>query len=100
MTPNYPNKAVDVTIVGAGPVGLTASLLLSRFHVHHWVIEQRLEPTEHPQAHFISCRSMEIFRELNGLEKEVRRLSAPLDDWRHYVYCTTMTALPGEAGQR
>ena len=33
MTPNYPNKAVDISIVGAGPVGLTASLLLSRFHV-------------------------------------------------------------------
>ncbi|MFN2255973.1 MAG: FAD-dependent monooxygenase, partial [Candidatus Promineifilaceae bacterium] len=97
MTPNYPNKVVDVTIVGAGPVGLTASLLLSRFHVHHLVIEQRLEPSDHPQAHFISCRSMEIFRELNGLEKEIRRLSAPLDEWRRYVYCTTMTALPGEA---
>ncbi|MGD8676263.1 MAG: FAD-dependent monooxygenase [Desulfobacterales bacterium] len=97
MTPNYPKKVVDVTIVGAGPVGLTASLLLSRFHVHHLVIEQRLEPSDHPQAHFISCRSMEIFRELNGLEKEIRRLSAPLDEWRRYVYCTTMTALPGEA---
>jgi flavin-dependent dehydrogenase len=45
MTPNYPNKAVDVSIVGAGPVGPTASLLSSRFHVYHWVIEQRLEPT-------------------------------------------------------
>ena len=97
MTPNYPNKAADVSIVGAGPVGLTASLMLSRFHVHHLVIEQRLEPTGHPQAHFISCRSMEIFRELNGLEKEVRRLSAPLDEWRRYVYCTNMTDLPGEA---
>jgi len=98
MTPNYPNKAVDISIVGAGPVGLTASLLLSRFHVHHWVIEQRLEPTDHPQAHFISCRSMEIFRELNGLEKEVRRLSAPLEEWRRYIYCTNMTDIPGAAG--
>ena len=98
MTPNYPNKAVDVSIVGAGPVGLTASLLLSRFHVHHWVIEQRVEPTDHPQAHFISCRSMEIFRELNGLEKEVRRLSAPLEEWRRYIYCTNMTDLPGASG--
>ena len=97
MTTNYPSKVIDITIVGAGPVGLTASLLLSRYHVHHLVIEQRLEPSDHPQAHFISCRSMEIFRELNGLEKEIRRLSAPLDEWRRYVYCTTMTALPGEA---
>ena len=97
MTPNYPSKAVDVAIVGAGPVGLTASLLLSRFHVHHLVIEQRLEPSGHPQAHFISCRSMEIFRELNGLERDIRRLSAPLDDWRRYVYCTSVTDLPGAA---
>ncbi|MEN8689868.1 MAG: FAD-dependent monooxygenase [Desulfobacterales bacterium] len=97
MTPNYPSKAVDVAIVGAGPVGLTASLLLSRFHVHHLVIEQRLEPSGHPQAHFISCRSMEIFRELNGLERDIRRLSAPLDDWRRYVYCTNIADLPGAA---
>jgi 2-polyprenyl-6-methoxyphenol hydroxylase-like FAD-dependent oxidoreductase len=79
MTPTYPSKAVDVTIVGAGPVGLTASLLLSRFHVHHWVIEQLLEPTDHPQAHFIGCGSMEIFRELNDLVRTLQKKFNPLN---------------------
>ena len=90
--------AGDVIIIGAGPVGLTASLLLSRYGVKHLVIEQRLEPTAHPQAHFISCRSMEVFRGLNGLEREIRRRGAPLDEWRRYVYCTNVADLPEKIG--
>ena len=93
-SPGEVNGAVEVIIIGAGPVGLTASLLLSRYGVKHLVIEQRLEPTGHPQAHFISCRSMEVFRELNGLEREIRRRGAPLDEWRRYVYCTNVVDLP------
>jgi 2-polyprenyl-6-methoxyphenol hydroxylase-like FAD-dependent oxidoreductase len=85
-SPGEVNGAVEVIIIGAGPVGLTASLLLSRYGVKHLVIEQRLEPTAHPQAHFISCRSMEVFRGLNGLERKIRRRGAPLDEWRRYVY--------------
>ena len=86
----------EVIIIGAGPVGLTASLLLSKYGVRHLVIEQRWEPTGHPQAHFISCRSMEVFRELNGMEREIRRQGAPLDEWRRYVYCTNLADLPHE----
>jgi 2-polyprenyl-6-methoxyphenol hydroxylase-like FAD-dependent oxidoreductase len=47
-----------VVVVGAGPVGLVASLLLSNYHVPHVLVEQLVEPDTHPQAHFINCRSI------------------------------------------
>jgi 2-polyprenyl-6-methoxyphenol hydroxylase-like FAD-dependent oxidoreductase len=84
----------DVIVVGAGPVGLVASLLLSKYHVHHLLVEQLAEPDNHPQAHFINCRSMEVLRELDGLDEIVRAKSPPLDDWRRFVYCTGLADLP------
>lgn len=48
----------QVVVVGAGPVGLVASLLLSNYHVPHVLVEQLAEPDTHPQAHFINCRSI------------------------------------------
>ena len=83
-----------VIVVGAGPVGLVASLLLSKYHVPHVLVEQLAEPDDHPQAHFINCRSMEILRELNALDQVIRAQSAPLDEWRRFVYCTGLSDLP------
>ena len=83
-----------VIVVGAGPVGLVASLLLSKYHVPHLLVEQLVEPDNHPQAHFINRRSMEILRELNALDQIVRDQSAPLDEWRRFVYCTGLSDLP------
>jgi 2-polyprenyl-6-methoxyphenol hydroxylase-like FAD-dependent oxidoreductase len=59
-----------VIVVGAGPVGLTASLLLSKYYVPHALVGQLAEPDDHPQAHFINCRSVEILRELDPLTFE------------------------------
>jgi 2-polyprenyl-6-methoxyphenol hydroxylase-like FAD-dependent oxidoreductase len=83
-----------VIVVGAGPVGLVASLFLSKYHVPHVLVEQLAEPDNHPQAHFINCRSMEILRELNGLDQIIHAQSAPTDEWRRFVYCTGLSGLP------
>lgn len=87
-------KQTEVVIIGAGPTGLTTSLLLSRFGIQHLLVEQRTTAGVHPVAHFISTRSMEILREIDGLEATIRAAGAPLKEWRRYVYCTGLYHLP------
>ncbi|RLN25622.1 putative polyketide hydroxylase [Panicum miliaceum] len=51
---------LPVLIVGAGPVGLVLSFLLTKFGIKCAVIEKNVEFTRHPRAHFINNRTMEI----------------------------------------
>ena len=62
---------VPVFIVGAGPTGLTASVLLSRFGVDSLTIERHPGTSIYPRAIAINTRSMEVLRGL-GLERQVR----------------------------
>jgi len=74
---NEPAKrSVDVLIIGAGPVGLSAAILLGRFGVDTLVVERRTERSRHPRSRAVSCRTMEVFREL-GLAEEVRAAALP-----------------------
>ncbi|KXZ42186.1 hypothetical protein GPECTOR_188g291 [Gonium pectorale] len=83
-----PPPAVDVpvVVVGAGPTGLALSLLLAKYGVRHVVLERASGPTQHPQAHFINNRTMEVLRGLR-LSGPVRRRMPPLAQWRKFVYC-------------
>ena len=78
-----------MVIVGAGPAGATAALLLASFGMDSTVLEQRALPQTHPAAHVISTRSMEIWREI-GLERDIRRLSSPTYEMRCIPFCTTL----------
>ena len=52
--------SAPVAIVGSGPVGLAASLALSRFGIRSVVLERRGTLDDHPRAHVVNARSMEI----------------------------------------
>jgi len=72
------DRQVDVAIVGGGPVGLTAALLLGRLGISCIVFERNETTSFHPRGHVVNARSMEIFRQA-GVEDAVNAASLPLE---------------------
>ncbi|KAM0987675.1 hypothetical protein ACFX2I_011699 [Malus domestica] len=87
---NGDDTVLPVLIVGAGPVGLVLSILLTKLGVKCSVVEKSKTFSNHPQAHFINNRSMEVFRKLDGLAEEIQRSQPPVDLWRKFIYCTSL----------
>ncbi|KAL5551003.1 hypothetical protein UlMin_001179 [Ulmus minor] len=88
---NGDDTVLPVLIVGAGPVGLVLSILLTKLGVKCAVLEKTKNFSKHPQAHFINNRSMEIFRKLDGLAEEIQRYQPPVELWRKFIYCTSLS---------
>lgn len=65
-----------VVIIGGGPVGLIASIMLSRLGVEHVVLERHPSTSIHPKAVGLNQRTAEIFRSL-GVAHEVLAEAAP-----------------------
>lgn len=69
--------STQILIVGAGPSGLTCSMLLNTMNISNILIERKTEISNHPRAIGFTCRTIEIFRSLGITEKEIQ--SAPED---------------------
>jgi len=72
---------VPVLIVGAGPVGLSAAIALSRFDVECLLVEKHPGTSTHPKARGINVRTMEIMRNWY-LENAIRRHELPREALR------------------
>ena len=65
-----------VLIVGAGPVGLSAAILLARHGVKALVVERHASTTNHPKSRAVLTRTMEILRPW-GVEDALRAEALP-----------------------
>lgn len=68
---------IPVIIIGAGPVGLSASIALSRQGIHNIVIEKHPDTSIHPKARGVNVRTMELCR-LWGAEQQIRQSELPV----------------------
>src|SRR5262245_34421184 len=82
-------RQVDVLVVGGGPVGLTASILLSRFGVSSLLVERHPSTSIHPKARGINVRTMEIFRQC-GVEAAVRAAGLPPERAKFIVWARSL----------
>src|SRR5215470_10453345 len=67
---DLPAIGTDVLIVGAGPTGLMAGLVLTRRGVPVVVVDQKAGPTRESMALAVQARTMEIYDQL-GLAGQV-----------------------------
>ncbi|ETI27257.1 hypothetical protein G647_09940 [Cladophialophora carrionii CBS 160.54] len=67
-----------VAIVGGGPTGLSASILLSQCNIPHVLFERYPSTSIHPKACGYNHRTVEIWRRM-GVEDELIKRRAPAD---------------------
>ena len=82
-------RDLDVLIAGGGPVGLTASILLSRLGVPSVLVERHPGTSIHPKARGINARTMEIFRQC-GVETAVRAAGLAPERSRFIVWTRSL----------
>ncbi len=83
----------SVLVVGAGPVGLTASILLAQQGIESVVVDRRDGPHRAPQAHVVNPCSLEIFRQMGLNMERLRSRATPREDGSRVRW---LTRLDGE----
>ena len=82
-------EEVPVLIIGGGPVGLTASILLSQAGVRSLLVERHPGTAIHPKARGINARSMEMYRQC-GVEAAIRQAGLPPERAGFIVWARTL----------
>lgn len=73
-------KKKEVLIVGAGPSGLMAALILARFGIPLRIIDKALNKSPYSRALAVQIRTLEIFDAL-GLLAKLKKKSNPVHDF-------------------
>ena len=80
-------ELTDVLIVGGGPAGLVSGLLLAKLGVSSVILERNAQTDEHPKAHELNARSVEILSALDISEADLAKEASPLSDGSRVLFC-------------
>lgn len=83
---------IDVLVIGSGPAGASAAVLLSTLGVPNIMITKHRWSANTPRAHLINQRALEVFRDM-GIEDQIHHDAAGHELVGDSVVCT---ALAGE----
>ncbi len=87
--PTTATVRTDVLVVGSGPAGSAAALLLATLGIDTIMITKYRWTANTPRAHITNQRAMEIFRDL-GLEEQVLAEATPHHLVGDTVFCTSI----------
>ncbi|KAH0827238.1 hypothetical protein AYO21_09085 [Fonsecaea monophora] len=82
------SSTYPVAIIGGGPTGLSASILLSQSNIPHILFERYPSTSIHPKACGYNHRTVEIWRRM-GIEEELIKRRAPSDNVSRTAWYTS-----------
>ncbi|MEI6468365.1 MAG: FAD-dependent monooxygenase [Betaproteobacteria bacterium] len=83
------NIEIPVLIVGGGGCGLALSIFLSDLNIKFYTVEKNPITTDHPRAHILNNRTMEIMRQ-HGIADEIYKQGAPAKAMERISFRTTL----------
>ena len=83
-------ESTTVLVVGGGPIGLIASILLAQQGINHVVVESRTDAQTAPAAHVVNARTFEIFRGAGVDMEQIERACQPVADGAWVRWVTTL----------
>ena len=83
-------KKTEVLIIGAGPSGMVSALCLAKLGTSSIIVERNAGVNEHPKAHELNARSIEILEELGVSSEELVKEAAPFSDGARILFCQTI----------
>ena len=92
-------ERASVLIIGGGPCGLTAALLLAQAGIDFVLLERRDFAPHVPRAHLLNVRTMEIFHDV-GVADDIYARSPPEDRWHRVCWYTSLAGPSAVHGKK
>ncbi|MEM1321838.1 MAG: FAD-dependent monooxygenase [Bacteroidota bacterium] len=83
-------ESTKVLIIGAGPSGMISALCLAKLGIACTIVERNTGINDHPKAHELNTRSIEILKELGITDAELAAEASPLSDGARILFCNTI----------